>query len=687
VPRSPLGAFLFADALHLWDVNAERVRALKLARLRDVEGYHETMEGCYLRSRVVLKFPEGNESVHLNRKEDAQEMLRFLGALIGFRNSNDESTRVLMSNSPALLGALARRLATTGSLGDLAGLDVGAAPPRPSRTPAPKTSSSFASLVRAALPWPAALGVAGLALVACPWLDHFLLDEHYYAAAAAETTARHDAVDRYLSRFPEGRHVQQVRDLRDDLRFDKAVREADQLQSPEPVHKYLADSSNVRHRDEAPERIQALHAAIFAKVKAGDPERPDLIDKYLERFPQGPHVQEARDLRDDRRFALAVRKAERESDAAPLREYLADKDNTRHRDEVPRRIDEVDDSSWARAKASAADRWDVLDKYLSRFPQGRHAQEARDLRDDRRFAFAVSRSREKRGPSPLRDYLSDKSNTRHRSEAREQVAAAYDAAIRALKQRAMLTEANMDADVFGAFVALLEALKDVDRPVVTVGFKATQDPEPRTREQIYLEKQIYAFKLKDVPELARIEKQSAKKTAILPLGGVFDEEQTALREGVILERLRQAVEKVLGPDILSLEAAPPGQAPLLEVGYHTFASGRLYTYTSTQKTYDEYRLVRETTEVKGLLRGYDVSWTITVRTPGKERVYQCKLGSEPATNLHYDSEVYDPDWAPYAIILYSAFFDMSSRLIQNFAIKPEPPPASYRFREVTGRKN
>jgi hypothetical protein len=335
----------------------------------------------------------------------------------------------------------------------------------------------------------------------------------------------------------------------------------------------------------------------------------------------------------------------------------------------------LDGYLFAKVQASSGNDVKAIEYYLARFPAGLHATEAHNLRDDRLFATAVQEADERSSPSSLRRYLSDASNNRHRDEAQRRINLYYDKAIAVLKERAKTDGAKMDQQMFDAVLALLEALKHADRPVATVGFKATQDPLPVTEEQKLFEELLTKKYIEDKPELAGIAKLSPDNSAILPPGRVFDPVETKNRERVILDRLRSAVKKVLASDILSLEPAEAGTTPTIEVAYHAFTPGKLYLYTATSAFGLE--------SVKGLIRGYEVDWTITIRPPGGEQTFECKLGSQPASQLKYKSESGDPDWAPNAILLYSDFFDMSSRLIRNFAIEPGPAPDSYTFAAAT----
>jgi hypothetical protein len=301
----------------------------------------------------------------------------------------------------------------------------------------------------------------------------------------------------------------------------------------------------------------------------------------------------------------------------------------------------------------------------------------RHLMDNHLYAKALAAFQQGR-IGLLRDYLAEPGNVYHRAEAWEKVGVIYDKVIDKLtKSRDLRGEkaTPIDEKMFTAVIDLLKALKQSARPVVLVGFSAKQDPEPTTEEQKQFEKFIYDARVKEKPELEGIARSAPDKSAILSRGRTFDDEQTRLRERLILERLQQSVQKVLGEDILTLERAADGEKPTMDVAYHVHPSGGLYIYTMGNG-------VTET--VKGLIRGYNIDWTITFRTPGTENVYECKFPSMPATNLNYDGRPGDPDWAPYAIVLYSGFDDMSRRLIKNFGLEPPPPPGSYSFAGVTG---
>ncbi len=297
--------------------------------------------------------------------------------------------------------------------------------------------------------------------------------------------------------------------------------------------------------------------------------------------------------------------------------------------------------------------------------------------DEYLYARADREAKGQHSPSSLRAYLADPYNVRHRAEAQASINVFYDEAIAKLKKQA--EGKAMDDSVFQSVLALLEALKKTDRPVVTVGFRGTQDVTPSTDELKTKEEVNYDALLDEKPELKTVADQSSGKTAILPPGDTFTAENTRTRESVILGRLRDSVQKMLGADVITLAPVTAGEAPVMEVTYHAYADGSLYLYTTTSE--NQFGL-QPMEEVKGLLRKYEVSWVITIRPPGTDQTYESKLGSVAGSQIHYDSRPEDPSWAPYAIILYSAFNDMSKR----WPATSPPAPKRWRGRRPRRRR-
>lgn len=321
----------------------------------------------------------------------------------------------------------------------------------------------------------------------------------------------------------------------------------------------------------------------------------------------------------------------------------------------------------------------TIEHYLAEHPGGRHAAETAVMRDDSAFAIAEKETAGADSPAGLRRYLAVPANTRHRAEAVEKIGAYYDRTVAELRKRAADNPGKIDRALMDPLTTLIGSLKGLNDPVVTVGFVAEIQPDPQTAEEKEQEQAVYLLQMRSEPRLNAVADRAQNKSAILPYQQAFDAESVAAREKVIYERLTGAVQKAIKADVLTLRPVPPGEQPMIEVRYKIVPSGSLYLYTSTVP-----ELLIKT--VKGLIRGYTLKWEIVVRPPGAPEPLRYTVASQPLSALNYDPESTDPEWAPYAILLYSAFYDLSDRMIRAFALDPGPAPNAFTFRATAATK-
>lgn len=102
-----------------------------------------------------------------------------------------------------------------------------------------------------------------------------------------------------------------------------------------------------------PLRFAIDHRHHYQEVVKSPKFDVDAPRAYLEKFPQGPHVEEVTGLLDDRSFAIAERRAEGQRSPAALRDYLASPPNERHREEALRLIVEFYDEAIMRLRQMA----------------------------------------------------------------------------------------------------------------------------------------------------------------------------------------------------------------------------------------------------------------------------------------------------------------------------------------------
>jgi hypothetical protein len=280
-------SFLFADALHLWEVTPDRVEATELTDLRDVDGSHHSNNGAYTHSLLSLTFSARRRSVQVSGKQAAERLLNFLQVLISVRTSDDEDLRHMALLQPGRLGSLAHHLAVHGSASAWPGPSNDSDPPRPhiiDAGQAPPVPGWKGTLVRCLV----AGGVGAAGYFAFPLLDRICLDVYLFSQvpvrgsgqAALDQGIR--SADRYLAAFPSsGMHTREVVELRDDWLYDRAAQEAKTQDSPRSLRDYLANQENQRHRPEALKLIGGFYDRTIADLKKSAQANEKKIDQNL----------------------------------------------------------------------------------------------------------------------------------------------------------------------------------------------------------------------------------------------------------------------------------------------------------------------------------------------------------------------------------------------------------------------
>ncbi len=315
-----------------------------------------------------------------------------------------------------------------------------------------------------------------------------------------------------------------------------------------------------------------------------------------------------------------------------------------------------------------------LDRYLSDHPNGRHVVEVRGMKDDHSFALAERMIAEQRNPAPLRRYLAVTESSRHRAEAMQRIEGYYDRTLAELRSRAIEQPDKIDRILKEQVAGLIAGLKALEYPVVTVGFAAEHQTDPVSEEARARELTSHLEHIEREPQLREIAALSPTRSAILPHLQAFEPEQAAARAQLIYDRLAAAVQTAIHPDILRLRQVVPGEQAMLEVRYRIAPSGVLYLHKEAGE------------RVKGVIRGYEIKWEIVVRPPGGVPPLSHSVEPQPLNMLKYKADTNDPEWAPYAVLLYSAFHDFSDQMIRSFALDPGPAPGTFAFSATSTRK-
>ena len=481
-PRYPLGSFLYADALFLWEVTPGRVTATSLTNLTDADGTHRFANGAYSRSEIRLKFSYGSRQLTVVGKHDAERLFQFLQWVSGLRNSQHAHVRAWAAAlPPGQLTVAVNRLAQQGNNADVSNLPNEPDPPVPQRVAADSSAGGATAVdTLARLCCGAAVGV--LAFIGFPYANSYLQDESLFHRIPARDDGMLREMDIYLHVLPHGRHADEVREKKDDFLFARIPdRDDGSIKAVATMDNYIKELPKGRHIDQVQ---QMRDDRYFGRIPAQ--AGFEQMDQYLKLYPDGRHTADVKTLRDDRYFA-----------------------------QIP---------------AQGDGGFEQMAQYLKLYPEGRHTAEVKVMRDDRRFSQTKTGAVARNGPAPLRDYLKDAVNQRHRAEAETLVAGYYDRTIADLKMKQAKGKPE-DKELYDAIFSLLESLKHADRPVVTVGFKASFDKLPTTDFQKQVEKLAYERHLKELPELKTIAERQPDGSAILGTGDAFSQEQNSRRRG------------------------------------------------------------------------------------------------------------------------------------------------------------
>jgi len=368
--------------------------------------------------------------------------------------------------------------------------------------------------------------------------------------------------------------------------------------------------------------------------------------------------------------------------------YLERFPNGRHADQVRR----IHEKSWLKATQrgfaeakfrSSIDH--VLKDYRQRGLPKKHDAQIMQWRDDAAWRLAEKESKTKQSPKPLRMFLGDRTIKHHRASAQKMIDGLYDNAIKRLETMASQSK-GLDPALQAALRALLHSLKKAQSSVVTVGFHASHEATPEASVGKALENSMYRSLLKKHPTLEQVAAKAENKSAILPVGDTFADSQVQCRQAVILMHFQRAFRQVLNADMITFASARPGHPPVIVVDYHTKPQGSLFVLSRTlTRRNQQTGQSTKTRTVRGLLRGYQIDWKLSITPPGEDQAHVYKLTSRPGLSIGIRTQTSDPPWAPYPILLYSAFHGFSSKLIQGFGLKPPVIPDSFSFQDAVGQ--
>jgi hypothetical protein len=319
-----------------------------------------------------------------------------------------------------------------------------------------------------------------------------------------------------------------------------------------------------------------------------------------------------------------------------------------------------------RRAASSGDKLEGMDAYIKDYPQGRHLDAVLQLRDDRRYSLAANAAKLEPSLAPLRDYLKVKDNTRHRTEAEALINTLFDESI--TKVKALSQRPGCDAKLIEALVALIEPLRNGPERSLTIAYARDFQLVPATGQARTLEKMQSDLLIKKNPELKTINDNSGG--VIVNASAILGQEATRLREIVVTDRVRHALNTALGGAAVDLTDAPRDSSPDILITYKIRPTGDLYVLQD---------LLSRTC---GLARSYSFEWTVTFRARDTLPAYSRSFPTDDAFTFMQkmrQDDLLSPHMDPgfYTAMLHASAYKFAAQLEAILGNAPAKVPTAF----------
>jgi len=367
-------------------------------------------------------------------------------------------------------------------------------------------------------------------------------------------------------------------------------------------------------------------------------------------------------------------------DNAPVRTYLSDFPAGRHHGEV---ADLLEGRLYLAAQNSPPTSLAEIEDYLASCPNGSHLAEVHALRDDHQFKTDRAEAAQLRSPAPLRNYLDGTvtpDNSRHRAEAADAIDGFYEDAEQHLQD--MAGQLPGDKPLLNGLLAALDYLKTNATPDAAISFLSHCDVAPAAASPAYdaEARSAQAYAAKDAVILNLLDKGT---NLVIQPQNAFSEDQMERREKNIVRRFREAIGQILSADVITLTQTNDYEHAQIQVAYAIRPAGQLRKYVRTLRPSGQASQAGDPPPITlGLLRDYEIDWQVRFNLPGNLENYEFTLISSPGSSLNMTSGFDDPDWAPYAVTMYSAFYDFAGKLVADAGLAAPAPPSVFTFQDT-----
>lgn len=247
--------------------------------------------------------------------------------------------------------------------------------------------------------------------------------------------------------------------------------------------------------------------------------------------------------------------------------------------------------------------------------------------------------------------------------ASDALVAGYKAALEKVTKES--TSETTDPKLREAFAKILEDLGRAETADVHLAFTNKVQVEPPEGTEMFLQMQYGQL------DEATRQKKPDMNTTVIEKGNAFDPNQDAKRREKFEEVFGEAMGKVFSADLLKLAKLGAGEDRkgklILEVGSTIRREPSFYTYTNDQI-------------FEGFLFKIVVDWTFKMFDREGNLLYETSTTSEPAQNISLNTQPGDPAWAPYSVMMDSAYYNYAREIVGKFGLTPPAEKTEFKFK-------
>lgn len=227
-------------------------------------------------------------------------------------------------------------------------------------------------------------------------------------------------------------------------------------------------------------------------------------------------------------------------------------------------------------------------------------------------------------------------------------------------------EFSVDDALRTAFGAVLEDLSHAKDANVHVAFTNTAELAPPDKMDLAIQ-----ANREDPEVLAQFPKKDAP---VIDPGDAFSSSFDKRRRATFMTAMTESFSQVFDGQLLTLvpveTEADKKDKLLIEVSSRLYRVPDVFVYTSSRTG---------TKKVTGLLYSFEVEWRFAIKDREGKILYNAPPVISRPSDAQFSTEPGDPDWAPYSVMMDSAYYNYSREVTGRFGLVPPAQKAVFAY--------